>query len=303
MNATATAAIALLIITPAQSAPAPRAAYDETAGRATITEDGRPLLTYHYQTVPVPPAFSYLHPLCGLDGTPLTSDWNNDHPHHRGIYWAWPEVRFGGETGDLHALQRVWARPTGNIATRQGGNWAEVEAENRWMWEDKTPIVRETAIIRAWQTGPHGRHIDLTLRFEALLPEVTLARRGTVHYGGLNIRLARIDDLRLLHHADPEGASPRMAWQAATGRWRGAETPATLTVFESAANPGYPADYIEYPDLPWFQPTFPRAGARQALEPGRPLTLRYRVWIRSGAPPAADEMREQWANHQQPTTP
>lgn len=311
------AGIALAAAAAARAAEPPHAAYDEKSGRATITEAGKPVLGYPYKPVPVPAEFSgaarpdkyavsrgdYLHPLCGLDGTPLTSDWNKDHPHHRGVYWAWPEVQFRGETGDLHALQRVWSRPAGRIETRHGDGWAEIEAENRWVWEDGTPIVLETATIRAWRTGAHGRWIDLVLRFEALEEGITLARRGSKHYGGLNLRLARIAGMRLLHHADPEDAAPRAAWQMAAGLWPGAAGPASFAVFEKSTNPGYPADYVEYPDLSWFQPAFPRAGTRHALEKTRPLTLRYRFWIRDGAPPEDRELREQWSIYQRQQTP
>ena len=61
------------------------------------------------------PRSNYIHPVYGLSGEMLTRDWSKDHPHHRGIYWAWPEVEFGKKLGDLHALQIVFARPTGKI--------------------------------------------------------------------------------------------------------------------------------------------------------------------------------------------
>jgi hypothetical protein len=304
-------------------ADTPQAAWDPATGLATFSEAGKPILTYHYQTVPVPDGFfdgipekhldyarkyavsrsNYIHPLCGPAGTGLTADWNTDHPHHRGIYWAWPEVVYKGETGDLHALQKVWARPTGKIETRHGDGWAELTAGNRWMWQDKIPIVLETATIRAWKADSHGRHIDLVLEFEGLEEEVTLARRGTRHYGGLNIRLAKIKGMELAHHADPDTAATRMAWQLASGTWPGATEPASLVVFEATTNPGYPADVVEYPDLPWFQPAFPAAGARHALGKSRPLVLRYRIWIRPGPPPGERELRDQWTIYQESATP
>jgi hypothetical protein len=296
----------------AHATEAPRATYDEPTGRVTITDGGKTVLVYHYKNVPVPAEFSgakkhnkyavprsnYIHPMCGLDGVPLTSDWNEDHPHHRGIYWAWPEVFYYNEIGDLHALQRVWARPTGKIETRSGDGWVEIEAENRWMWEDKTPIVHETAVIRTWRAGEHGRWIDLALRFEALEDGVTLARRGTTQYGGMNIRMAKIEQMQLLHHVDPEGSSPRAAWQLAVGRWPGAGGPSSLAIFEKSTNPGYPADYVQYPDLSWFQPAFPRAKTRHALEKAGPLTLQYRFWIRQGAVPSEKELRDQHSIYQ-----
>lgn len=314
-------AIALATAAQAEEAePSMQASFDKTTGRVSITGAGKPVLGYNYLAVPIPTGFfdgipgkqlpyarkyalprgNYLHPLFGPDGQELTADWNKDHAHHRGIYWAWPEVRFNGELGDLHALQRVWARPTGNIRTRWDADWAEVAAESRWMWEDRTPIVRELATIRAWKEDVHGRHIDLELRFEALEDGVTLARRGTKAYGGLNIRLAGIAGMKLAHQADPADAAPQMAWQLASGTWSGSPKPLTMVVFEKASNPGYPGDYAQYPDLPWFQPTFPRAGTRHALARGEPLVLRYRIWIHRGPP--ADEMalRAQWTRYQNP---
>lgn len=311
--------IACLPLPPASAADdGVRAALDEASGRVLITEAGRPVLAYNYREVPVPAGFfdglsgpalenarkyakprgDYLHPLYGPDGEELTADWNQDHPHHRGMYWAWPEVGFNGETGDLHALQRVFARSSGTPVLRRAADWAELEAENRWLWEEQKPIVREVAVIRAWQAGPHGRFIDLTLRFEALVDGVTLARRETTAYGGLNLRLAPIQGMSLSHYADPQTAVPRMAWQAAAGTWKGSRQALTLAIFEHSSNPGYPGDYIEYPALPWFQPTFPPAGQRHALDPAKPLVLRYRIWICGGPPPPESEFRKQWNTYQ-----
>ena len=56
----------------------------------------------------------------------------------------------------------------------------------------------------------------------------------------------------------------------------------------------YPGDYIEFPDLPWFQPTFPAAGVRHALDQSTPLVLRYRLWLHAGPPPSDAEYRTQW---------
>src|SRR5687768_7013453 len=39
---------------------------------------------------------NYVHPLLDLDGEPLTEDFPADHPHHRGVFWAWHQVTVGG---------------------------------------------------------------------------------------------------------------------------------------------------------------------------------------------------------------
>jgi hypothetical protein len=101
---------------------------DEQAQRYTIEDNGQPVLTYNFGTVPVPAGVGgkyavarsdYVHPLYGPNGEVLTKDYSPEHPHHRGVYWAWPEVTYRGETRDLHALQGVFARPVKML--RPGG--------------------------------------------------------------------------------------------------------------------------------------------------------------------------------------
>ncbi len=315
--AQASALLSIGVVTPLAGRAPGLTVRDDGKGEFAIFENGQPVLRYQYGTVPIPaslqtglspsqaeslrryghPRSNYIHPLYGLDGVPLTDDWSKDHPHHRGIYWAWPEVGYKGELGDLHALVRVFARPTGRITSTSGDDVAGIDAENEWRWDDVTPIVRETARIRAHRRGSHGRLVDLEFTFAALVEGVTLARRGTKAYGGLNTRLAPVSELRLSHHADPPDASPRMAWQTAAGTWKGATAPSSLTILESAGNPGYPGDYIEFPELPWLQPTFPAAGtaihadARDAARASVPaLAARGAATIGRGIPEAVERV-------------
>jgi len=287
---------------------------DAATGQYRILDGKQTVLQYNYATVNPPAGYlekvnagnkkyavsrsNYIHPLFGPEGEQLTLDWSGDHPHHRGIYWAWPEVQYQGTTADLHALQNVFARPTGKIKTRTGNDYAEIQAENRWLWEDQTPIVCETATIRVWRADQKGRYIDLTYTFAPLVDGVTLARRATKLYGGLNIRMAPIKEMKLTHHADPADAKIRAAWQSATGIWAGGTKAAALAVFEKIDNHDYPGDYVQYPNLPWFQPTFPRSGTRYELKKDKPLILRYRLWIYSGHPPTEAQYRREWNRYQ-----
>jgi hypothetical protein len=292
---------------------------DAETGQYRILDGDKPVLQYNYATVNVPtgylekviskvhkfavPRSNYIHPLFGPEGEELTVDWSDDHPswnhpHHRGIYWAWPEVQYQGKTHDLHALQGVFARPTGKVDIRNGDDYAEIQAENKWLWEDKTPIVLEVTTIRVGADAGTGRYIDLTYKFTPLVEGVTLARRGTKTYGGLNIRMSQIKEMKLNHYADPVDAKIRAAWQSATGIWSGGTKPAVFAVFEKLDNPDYPGDYIQYPVLPWFQPTFPRKGTRYELKKDKPLVLQYRLWITAGHPPTAAQYYQQWHLYQ-----
>lgn len=267
-------------------------------GPLEIVDGERPVLRYNYQIVPEPAEVKarvsegnrkyavarsdYIHPLYGPKGEVLTEDWSPDHPHHRGIYWAWPEVDWQGQRGDLHALQLVFARPTGKVRTEEGADFAQIVAENEWRWEDRTPIVREEATIRVWRQTAAGRAIDLQFRFTALDADVQVARRGTSHYGGLNVRLSAAQDQQIETGTDPAGASPRRAWAQRSGLPSGGQGVVGFTILQHAQNPDYPGDWVQYPNLSWIQPTFPAANTRYTITKDRPLVLRYRLWIHAG---------------------
>jgi hypothetical protein len=264
-------------------------------GPLEIFDGGKPVLRYNYQIVPEPPEArdrikasnrkyaiprsDYIHPLYGLHGENLTDDWVPDHPHHRGVYWAWPEVDWQGKRGDLHALQQVFSRPTGKLRTKQGADFAQIEAENEWRWEDRTPIVREEAVIRVYPQTESGRPIDLSFRFIAMGDDVQVARRGQTLYGGLNIRLAPVQEQKILTFTDPAGMTPRCAWAYRSGTPRDTTFPVGLTILQNRLNPDYPGDWVQFPNLSWIQPTFPASGTRFTISKSRPLELRYRLWI------------------------
>jgi hypothetical protein len=278
-----------------------------------FSEDGKPVLQYNYATVSPPegyykslhksnrryavPRSDYIHPLYGLDGEPITADWNKDHPHHRGIYWAWPETTCASEKGkltDLHALQEIFAHPTGKLeTTRNADGSLTLAAENLWFWKNKEAVVTELAKITVFPRTATERKINLEFHFTALQDGVTIARRQTKHYGGLNVRMAKLPKWKSFSVPAKKTASAAAlpAWTGASWEKPGAGTPSEFVVFESAANPDYPGDFITYPNLNWFQPTFPASGKRFPLKKGEPLVLRFQLWIHDGAP--SDEQKKQ----------
>jgi hypothetical protein len=301
----------------ATGSEAMEAKLDAGTGQILITDAGKPVLRYNYRSVEPGDRLNqirpenlkyararsdYIHPLYGLDGQELTLDWPVDHPHHRGIYWAWPEVDCQGERGDLHALQRVYARPTEACRLQGGAGFAQIEATNLWWWEDKQPIVREQVLIRAFREGPSGRNVDLEFHFSALQDNVAIARRGTELYGGLNIRLASVKDQQIFIPAEAVETKAAKAWATLSGQFLGSASLAALTILQSRTNPDYPGDWVKYPELNWVQPTFPAAKSRFSLRKDQPLVLRYRLWIQAGGPPTAAVAEEAWRRYDAETT-
>lgn len=290
------------------------ATFDRSTGCANLMDGERLVLTYNYHRVVPPdglldkvhadsqkfaqPRSNYIHPLCGPKGEILTEDWPQNHPHHRGIYWAWPEVDYQGERGDLHALQRVFARPTGKIEIDSSADFAEIKAENLWKWEDKTAIVRELAVIRAYPIKEDGRPIDLRFSFTAIQNDVSIARRRTNLYGGLNFRLSPVSDLEILKYTDPENAAPRRAWADINGIPSGGVQSVGIAIFQKQTNLQYPGQWIDFPELPWLQPTFPTEETRYTLKKDTPLVLEYRLWIHSGGKMKEADYDTCWKDYQ-----
>ncbi|HEY3322127.1 MAG TPA: DUF6807 family protein [Planctomycetota bacterium] len=271
---------------------------DAAADAWTILDDGKPVLRYNHGIVPLPEDVApkiaagnkkyavaradYIHPLYGLSGEVLTNDWVPDHPHHRGIYWAWPEVDWQGKRGDLHALQNVFARPIGKVRTETTADFALVEGQSEWRWEDKTPIVTEVALIRAFHANDKGRLIDFEFRFTAIDADVQVARRGQNAYGGLNLRFSpsKHQELRTFNDANVQ---PQRTWGLHSGIRDGQTEASGIGILQHISNPDYPGEWVKYPDLPWLQPTFPAKGTRYTITKDKPLVLKYRLWIHKGA--------------------
>ena len=250
------------------------------------------------------PRSDYIHPLYGLEDEMLTSDWPAaGHPHHRGIFWAWPEVEYGTGRGDIYALQTVFARPTGNIEYTSGPVYAEIDAENLWMWEDKEPIVRERAIIRVYHSSSDNRIIDLTINLLALEDSVTIATRFTNSYGGLNLRMMTPESQEISYFTDEADSKPLRAWSDFNGIFEGAKSTSGLMVLQHQDNPEYPGDWVEYPNLAWVQPTFPSSGTRYLLDTAESLVLRYRLIIHTGGEPGKDISEKRWDAYHETSTP
>jgi hypothetical protein len=246
------------------------------------------------------PRSDYIHPLYGLNGEILTNDWpDGGHPHHRGIFWAWPEVEYNTERGDIYALQRVFARPTGNIKYTNGSEFAEIEAENLWMWNDKEPIVRELVTIRACRSSQESRIIDLTINMQALSDGITIATRFTNGYGGMCLRMETPEKQNISCYSDTTHVSPVRNWTDISGIFEGNRSESGLMILQHQDNPEYPGKWIAYPELSMIHPIFPTPNTRYPLRKEKPLVLRYRLIIHQGGKPDTISSEKMWdAFHQ-----
>ena len=162
------------------------------------------------------------------------------------------------------------------------------------MWRDKEAIAQEMTTIRVYRASEGKRIIDLTMVLKVLKDSVTLATRFTNSYGGFNVRMATPQNQQITSYSDKTTASPQRSWADFNGLFEGATASSGMTILQHKDNPDYPGEWIKYPNLSWFQPTFPSPNTRYLLSKTKPLVLRYRLIIHQGAKPDDAIISKQW---------
>jgi hypothetical protein len=236
----------------------------------------------------------YIHPLYGLDGEVLTEDFPADHPHHRGIFWGWHQLWLGDKkVGDGWSLQDFsWDVYETKIITEKT---LPPTLQVKVLWKSPLhtdtldlprPLVRETALIRAYPSENDRRFIDFRISLLAL--EEGLRLGGSADdkgYGGFTIRIRLPDELEFVGAVGP--VQPKRtavvggAWMDFSGHFLSAQHVSGIAILVHKSNPGYPQ--------PWILRR--KKSAQNAVYPGRhpvalsttkPLVLRYRLVVHHG---------------------
>lgn len=146
----------------------------------------------------------YIHPLWGLNGNVLTLDFPEDHPHHRGIFWAWRQIQVDGKyAGDSWLCDdfswNVMRVEVENTADTSLIIHASVNWESPWIKDDQgkqKPFVLENVTIRIYKKQLHYRLFDVEIRLKALMKNVLIAGYDNdSELSGFSIRMKTPDDL------------------------------------------------------------------------------------------------------------
>lgn len=250
---------------------------------------------------------NYFHPLYDLDGNVLTEDFPKDHIHHRGIFWAWHQVRIDGKT-----VQDQWANRDSfwNVQdARTDSDARSASLALRVVWESplftdaqgrRRPFVEERSVTRVHRAEGAIRKIDFHHRLTALVDGVEIGGSDDAKgYGGFSYRVAMPPDIRFTgaHGVvtpieNAVGASP---WMDVSGSY-GTSGKSGLTVLTHPTTTGFPQ--------PWILRA--RASMQNAVYPGRqpsairrdrPVILRYRIVLHRGelAPSELERLQAEYA--------
>jgi hypothetical protein len=248
----------------------------EADGVLTLLDAGATVLSYRHGQGR---NCCYLHPLLTPAGIVVTGDRPVDHPHHRGLFWAWPVMRVGASQGDSWTLTDATHRFEGILAQQATAHDATLSARHSWWVGDKRAL-NETMTLHIAPSRHRERRIALELRLEAATAAVTLAgapeqQKG---YGGVSIRFAPRQHTRLSSTggvlAQDENHTPR-PWAELQGEFAG--HPARLRITANPNNPGFPHQWC-LRHYGFMGANFPGVTPYHLL-PGKPVVLSYEILL------------------------
>jgi hypothetical protein len=272
-------------------------------GEIRLLRGGLPVLAYRRDPVSPPPGIEprfaragYLHPIFTPDGDVLTGDFPADHPHQRGLFFAWTSTRI--RLGDRELAPDFWNLGSETGRTRPIGartTSAPAGFDARHVWEARhgagwTPVLDERFQVRLSPPlpGSDGWSFDLVSR-QTPRVELVLPRN---RYGGLGVRMRqewsdRGPETGLLTgegRSWTDGEDRPARWAALFGPGRAGLC--GLAVLEHPDNPGAPSHLRVPPQHPYvvFSPSKART---LVLSAGREARFRYRCVVFRGRPDPA----------------
>ena len=246
---------------------------------------------------------NYFHPLYDLDHNVLTEDFPKDHIHHRGIFWAWHQVRINGKT-----VQDQWVNRDSFWTVRDaqlGSDGDSASLALRVGWESpqftdaqgkRRPFVEERSVTRVHRTEGAIRKIDFHQRLTALVDGVEIGGSDDAKgYGGFSFRVVMPADIRFRGAqgvvAPVENAVSPSPWMDLSGSV-GASGKSGLTVLTHPSTTGFPQSWILRARGSMQNAVYP---GRQpsAIPRARPVILRYRIVLHRGELSSAEIERLQ----------
>lgn len=240
------------------------------------------------------PRNHYVHPLYGLQGEILTEDMPTDHPHHRGIFWAWHQL-FIGEmpVGDSWTLEDFFYDIDKVDIIEGHEHKIALKSQVYWksrLWTDPNgtakPFVKETSTIRLHRASEGRRIIDFEISLLALVKGVRIGGANDAKgYGGFSARIKLPPGITFTSGKGlivPQRLAVRAGpWMDFSGTFSDKGNRSGLTIYCHRTTPHYPQAWILRKDGSMQNAVFPGRHPIP-LSCTKPLSLRYRLIIYKG---------------------
>lgn len=238
----------------------------------------------------------YLHPVYAPAGRLVTDDFAPDHPHQRGVFFAWTRTRLELDGKVLEPDFWNLAAGSGRIRAEKAG----IE-ENRLAathsWEARAGDGWRPVLSETWRVWPGAPPADPPLPGSAYVIEIESIQRPLVditlpqyRYGGMGVRASREwmsrGDLKVLTSEGfdiDRAEGERCRWFALGGVVD--QVPVTVAMLEHPANLGAPNPIRLGPAAPYAMFSPPKS-REWLLRRDVEHRFRFRLVVHNGLPDA-----------------
>lgn len=293
-------ATAASVCAPAQNAPpAPKPVpylqvIPMPCQEASFQRDGVEITRYHFGAGLNRP---FLFPVNGPSGRSLTRMGHprdpESHSHHNSVWVTHNDVdgvSFWSDGGKGKIRHRRI------VKFEDGGERSSVVAENDWIVDGSKVVLKEKRQVTVLLLERGEWLMVIDMEFKAVEKSVTL---GKTPFGMVGVRMAKTigvhDGAGTIRNSEGAVNEEEVFWKRA--RWvdySGAVTNEKIegiTLFDSAKNPNFPS-YFHVRNDGWMGASLTFGGPR-TIEPGKPLNLRYGLYVHSEMK-AADAIEAEW---------
>lgn len=263
-----------------------------------VSEGNQKIFFYQRKAKSLQGKFSrsnYIHPVFNLNGDTLTEDFPDDHPHQRGVYWAWHQLWIGDKRigdgwvekdilWDVKKIETV-ERVPGTMAIKFIVSWKSPNWKNEKG--DMIPFLEEQTLVRVYKQTEVSRKIDFEISLLALEENLKIGgsedKKG---YGGFSVRMKMPADLKftgqngkVIPKNEQVEAGP---WLDFSGSFGSNGMTTGLAIFCHPTNPNFPQPWILRQKGSMQNVVFPGRNT-VTLSTQKRMVLRYRLIIHDGS--------------------
>ncbi len=281
--------------------------------------------------------FKPFHHIFGMHGEGLITngpgrdDWgkageNIRFPHHRGLFFGFNKTPYGDF---WHGKDGVSQRHRAYVAEREfaGPFVAREVSVSEWTTKDGKAVIRDTREVTSWRVNDKHVVLDFEIALESLTGEA-IPLEGDPQHAGFQFRAA--NEVGDAPATQPSATAPGLAATSPATTRRATTGGGSAVYLRPSSAVGTPNDVWE--NCPWVHcsftikgnpygvthmdaPTNPKPtvystraygrfgaffGSEKVL-PDKPLKLRYRIMVRSGAQaPDATLLEQEYQNYTSP---
>lgn len=255
-----------------------------------LRSGNQPILRYNYG-IQLPPGVPedrarccYVYPLWTPDGVSVLDDFPKDHYHHRGLFWAWPDVRVSGISYDGWMMKDI--KTVHKIIYTEltnAGRVAVLRVQNEWEARRKSiATLQERYTVYARDKQSRTIKVVLTLTAADRPIELRGSHEEGKSYGGLSARFAPRTQIVIRTEKgvlEKDEDLNTHDWAELEATYDGRK--AALRIDNAATNEGGPPQWClrHYGFLGAAFPGKTKERDSFTLERGKPLTLRYSIRV------------------------